>query len=210
MADDSPYDEWDANLRIRRVMIPIPNPALQEWLNGPEAFKAVKDVVDKVWVAYQNELPVRTGNLRYGFENVDEAAVAYAEGQRGAYRVVKRGGWIAAEGGGAGSATYMEERWMGWVGNNALSYNKKKDQPYPRFIEYGKKSRGRAGQGQLAEAVAKVAGAFAQPQGVNIPGISYVPEGRGSKLRGSYRGRFVANPLIPKNTSKPRRRRKKS
>jgi hypothetical protein len=117
---------------------------------------------------------------------------------------------VTAENGGNGSATYIDQRWFGWVGNNALSYRKQENQPYPRFIEYGKPSKGKPGQHQLANAVAVVAGGFAQPQGVNIPGITYEAKGRGSKLRGSYRGRFVANPLIPKNTSKPRRRRKTS
>ncbi len=206
---ENPYGVWDKNLRIRRIEIPIPNPALQEWLNGPEMYSAVRAVVDRVHTLYQNSLPVLTGNLRYGNENVDEAAVGFADGQHGAYKVVKKGGWMTADGGGAGSATYIDQRWFGWVGNNALSYAKKVDQPYPRFIEYGKRSRGIAGQGQLREALAYVAKDFASPTGVNIPGITREPKGRGSTLRGA-RGRFVENPLIPKNTSKPRRRRKTS
>ena len=203
------YEAWDANLRIRRIQIPIPNPALAEWLNGPEMYSAVRNVVDQVHAIYLNSLPELTGNLKYGIENVDEAAVGFADGQHGAYKVVKKGGWMTADGGGAGSATYIDQRWFGWVGNNALSYAKQVDQPYPRFIEYGKPSKGKPGQHQLREALAVVAKDFASPAGVNIPGITREPKGRGSTLRGAG-GKFIENPLTPKNTSKPRRRRKTS
>lgn len=90
--------------------VPIPNPALQEWLNSEDARKAIGRVVHEIRIAYTNYLPERTGALRAGTD-----------------------AWV-------GRRTYpgQTERFYGWVGNRALSYRKRRGQPYPRFIEYGK------------------------------------------------------------------------
>lgn len=161
-----------AEERIRRINIPVPNPGLAEWLNGPECRAQVEMITQRIFVAYQQALPVITGNLK-----------------RGAYYYVDKGGWGADK-----------DRWFGWVGNNALSYRKTKNQPYPRFIEYGKPTRGIEGQHQLRDAIGEMADGLS----VNLPGISSAPEGRGSRLRGAG-GRFVANPM---NRDAPRRRKR--
>ena len=90
--------------------IPIPNPALQEWLNGPECEAALREITGEIFRLYVNYLPRRTGTLR-----------------RGAGTMIQR---MAVPG--------QTERWYGWVTNRALSYRKTKGKPYPRFIEYGK------------------------------------------------------------------------
>jgi hypothetical protein len=90
--------------------VPVPNPGLQKWLNGPECEAALKDVVEEIYRYYINYLPVKTGRLR---------------GK--ASTVVKRVG-----------VPGQTRRYHGWVTNSALSYRKTKGKPYPRFIEYGK------------------------------------------------------------------------
>ena len=90
--------------------VPVPNPGLQKWLNGPECEAALKDVVEEIYRYYINYLPVKTGRLRSK-----------------ASTVVKRVG-----------VPGQTRRYHGWVTNSALSYRKTKGKPYPRFIEYGK------------------------------------------------------------------------
>lgn len=85
-----------------------------------------------------------------------------------------------------------QDRWFGYVTNSA---------EYAAVIEYGKGTR--PGQHQLRNAAAIVAGGVTSLEGVNIPGLSHAPQGRGSTLRGA-RGRFVRNPLAQ---DAPRRRR---
>lgn len=108
--------------RLERLQIPVPNPVLAEWLNGPQCRRMVETRTAQVYSVYVSLLPVITGNL-----------------VRGAYWHVGRGGWGPGE----------SDRWFGWVGNSALSYRKTRGQPYPRVIEWGKASRGIPGQGQL-------------------------------------------------------------
>lgn len=90
--------------------VPIPNPGLQEWLNGPECEAQLKRITGEIYGYYVNALPQKTGNLREGAGTM----------------VVRRG------------VPGQTERFHGWVTNRALSYRKTKGQPYPRFIEYGK------------------------------------------------------------------------
>ncbi len=155
-----------ADDRLRRINIPIPNPSLAAWLMSPQCKAVVEQVTSEIFVAYHNTLPVITGNLK-----------------RGAYMHVGHGGFGEDQ-----------DRWFGWVGNRALSYRPQRGKPYPRYIEYGKPTKGVPGQGQLRRAAHLVAGGLGDAAGVNIPGLSSAPEGRGSRLRGAG-GRFVANPL---------------
>jgi hypothetical protein len=90
--------------------IPIPNPGLQEWLNGPECKAQLIKITGEIFDLYVNVLPVKKGKLR-----------------KGAGTKVKRAG-----------VPGQTERYHGWVINRALSYRPTKGQPYPRFIEYGK------------------------------------------------------------------------
>lgn len=158
--------EWKPG-RLRRINIPSPNPALADWLMGTECRGVVQEVTEKIFVTYQNTLPVITGNLR-----------------RGAYMRVDHGGFGAEQ-----------DRWFGWVGNNALSYRKQRNQPYPRYIEYGKPTKGVPGQYQLRRAAELVAGGLGTAEGINIPGVTRDSRLKGSGLRGA-RGRIVANPLV--------------
>lgn len=151
---------------LRRINIPSPNPALADWLLGSESRAVVEEVTSEIFVAYRNTLPVITGNLK-----------------RGAYMDVRVGGWGSDQ-----------DRWFGYVGNNALSYRPRRGYLYGRFIEYGKPTRGIPGQHQLQRAAHAVAGGLSTAGGVNIPGVSHEPRGRGSKLRGAG-GRFIRNPL---------------
>jgi hypothetical protein len=112
--------------------VAVPNKALAAWLNGPEAEAQLKRVADEIYRAYKNSLPRRTGNLK-----------------RGAYRKVERR-----------KLPRQTERYYAWIGNEALSYRKKEGQPYPRAIEYGRKTKsgGRTKAGyQLRLAAAEVA-----------------------------------------------------
>ncbi|MFM8798894.1 MAG: hypothetical protein ACKODT_08050 [Fluviibacter sp.] len=108
--------------------IPIPNPALAEWLRGPECRAAVSEIAQEIFSIYQNTVPVREGNLK-----------------RGAYWDVQLGGWGAEK-----------DRYFGIVGNRAVSYRGQKGKPYPRYIEGG--TRKMPGQHQLENAVAAVTG----------------------------------------------------
>lgn len=152
-----------AEERLRRIHIPTPNPALADWLMSPEAKAIVTDVTAEIFTIYRNTLPVRTGNL-----------------QRGAEMDVVRGGFGEEK-----------DRWYGYVTNTALSYRKQQGKPYPRYIEYGKPSRGVEGQYQLQRAANLVASGLGNTSAFNIPGLSRTPSGR---LRGAG-GRFVRNPL---------------
>lgn len=163
MADDRVRVNQDS---LRRIDIPVPNPALADWLTGPQCKAIVTEVTTDIYLAYRNTLPVITGNL-----------------QEGADMDVEIGGFGEDH-----------DRWMGRVYNRALSYRRTRGKPYPRYIEYGKPSRGVPGQYQLRRAAHLVAGGLGDAAGINIPGLSAVPAGRGSRLRGD-RGRFVRNPL---------------
>lgn len=118
--------------------VQIPNPALQAWLNGPEAKAAIEKLTRQVYVAYVNALPEITSTLKKGAKP------------------------------GVGRRKYpgQSERYYGWVINSALSYRPREGEPYPRFIEYGKKnadgSRTKAGH-HLLRAAYEVARARGVP-----------------------------------------------
>lgn len=129
--------------RLRRINIPTPNPALTEWLMGPQCRALVDEVTSEIYIAYVNTLPVLTGNLR-----------------QGAYYKVARGGF-----------GNDQDRWFGWVGTSARSYRPQKGYLYGRYIEYGKPSRGQPGQAQLRRAAHLIAGGLGTPGGINVPGL---------------------------------------
>lgn len=108
--------------------IPIPNPALAEWLRGPECYKAMAKIAAEIYSLYTNTLPFRTGNLK-----------------KGAYWSVELQGWGDEN-----------DRWFGIVGNRAVSYRGQKGKPYPRYVEGG--TRRMPGQNQFKNAVAAVTG----------------------------------------------------
>lgn len=83
--------EVSSKERLRRIDIPVPNPALAEWLFSPECQRLVADVTSEIFVAYQNSLPVVSGELRDS-----------------AYWRVGHGGWGSDQ-----------DRWFGYVGNRA-------------------------------------------------------------------------------------------
>lgn len=162
--------------RMRRINIPTPNADLEKWLMGPECRALVERVTTEIYTLYQYTLPASRFDPRVpgsGEHNL----------RRGADMMIAQGGWYGEQ-----------DRWFGWVTNHALSYRKKRGEPYPRYIEYGKPTKGIPGQGQLRNAARVVAGELGTEIGVNLPGISRVERGRGSTLRGSG-GRFVRNPL---------------
>jgi hypothetical protein len=179
--------KWSGNLRS--VNIPIPNPGLGEWLIGPQCREIVKAVTESIWVIYENTLPA---------SRFDPDIPGSGE------RNLKRGANWDVNIGGFGHS----DRWVGYVYNTALSYKKQKGQPYPRAIEYGNPARNTPGQHQLRDAANAVGANIGVPgSAVNIPGVTRVPEGRGSKTRGG-RGRFIANPLESAAAvrSRPKRR----
>lgn len=98
------------------VDIPIPNPALAEWFKSPQCEAAVRNAAQQVYEAYYQALPASfVGPVTGSGE-----------------RRLKRGAGIEVQ--------LMNERWNSWVINTALSYRRTRGQPYPRFIEYGKKN----------------------------------------------------------------------
>lgn len=98
--------------------IPIPNPGLQEWLNGPECEAQLRKVTTEIYNLYVNALPEKKGVLRKGAGT----------------KVARRG------------EPGQTERFHGWVTNRALSYRKTEGKPYPRFIEYGRKNKSGVGR----------------------------------------------------------------
>lgn len=166
---------------LRRINVPVPNKDLGEWLAGSECRGKIENITSLIYTAYVNYLPA------------SEPGQWKGSGRR----VLKRGAYMNVAlghewGGGV--------RWFGYVGNRALSYRKTRNQPYPRFIEYGKPARGIPGRYDLAQAAAQVAGGD-----FLMPGVTRVPEGRGSTLRGAG-GRFISNPMVETNAQKRRRR----
>jgi len=162
--------------RLRRINIPIPNKDLARWLAGPECRGLVERVTTEIYTIYRRTLPASDLDPKVpgsGTQNL----------RRGADMMIARGGFGGDQ-----------DRWFGWVSNHALSYRPRRGEPYPRFIEYGKPSKGIPGQHQLRNAAAIVAGQIGTSEGVNLPGISRAERGRGSKIRGGS-GRFVRNPL---------------
>lgn len=115
----------DPEGRLRNINVYYPNPVLAAFLKGPRIRSEVERITAEVFNIYQASLPVRTGNLR-----------------EGAYYYLQLDGWGQGE----------RDRWFGYVGNKAVSYRGKKGVRYGPFIEYGKPSRGIAGQHQLARA----------------------------------------------------------
>lgn len=156
--------------RLRRISIPTPNKGLAEWLMSKECKAMVTEATMEIFSAYQNSLPVRTGNLRDG-----------------AYWTVGHGGWRGEQ-----------DRWFGWVGNRARSYRKTRGYLYGRFIEYGKPSRGIEGQHQLRNATHSVLSSMPGVSGVNAVAERSTRTGyfgRGNtahrQLQRDARGRFV-------------------
>lgn len=99
--------------------VPVPNPGLQEWLNGPQAKAQLEAVAQEIYRAYRNYLPASRGPKPPG------------SGKRN----LKKGAFA-----GVGQRQYkgQTKRYYAWVGNRALSYRPAKGKPYPRYIEYGK------------------------------------------------------------------------
>lgn len=162
-----------ADDRLRRININIPNDQLSKWLLGPQCKAAVTKVTAEIYSIYVSSLPVVTGNLRGGAD-----------------MYVDHGGWGVDQ-----------DRWFGFIGNHALSYRNTKGQPYPRFIEYGKPTKGIDGGHHLQRAADLVAGHLGG-SGFKVRGIERTPHG----LRSKKTGRYVANPL---NQDNPRRRRRR-
>ena len=160
--------------RLRRINIPTPNPAMAEWLMGAECRGMVERVTAEIYTVYARTLPA---------SEFDPDVPGSGE-----QNLRRHASWHVYTDGFGGE----HDRWFGAVTNDALSYRPQRGAPYPRFIEYGKPSKGVPGQHQLREAAHLVAGQIGS--GINLPGISRVERGRGSKLRGSD-GRFVSNPL---------------
>lgn len=158
--------------RLRRINIPTPNAALAEWLTGPECRAAVEEVTSRIYTVYARTLPASEFDP-------DVPGSGQQNLRRHAYWNVYQEG----------------DRWFGEVGNDALSYRPQRGQPYPRYIEYGKPSKGVPGQGQLRAAAHLVAGGLSDSGHTNLPGISHAERGRGSRLRDRKTGRFVSNPL---------------
>lgn len=137
---------------IRRVKIPVPNPGLAEWLLGPECKSSVRAVTEAVYTIYVNTVPVRRPK-----DDDPEDWPPPGNLKRGAAWDVGIGGWG------------KNDRYFGWVYNDALSYRKQKGQPYPRFIEYGKPSKGKPGGYHLQKAAEIVAQNFGNTSNINLP-----------------------------------------
>lgn len=156
--------------RLRRISIPTPNKGLAEWLMGSECRALVEAATMEIHAAYQNSLPVRTGNLRDG------------------------AGWYVGHGGWGGE----QDRWFGWVFNRALSYRPQTGYLYGRFIEWGKPSRGIPGQHQLRNATHSVLSSMASVSAVNAVAERSTRTGRFGRgntahrqVQRDARGRFV-------------------
>lgn len=120
----------DQQRRLYRVSIPIPNPALREWLTGPQCLRMVEERTAEVFAIYEAMLPIRTTRL-----NRDPAP---GHLKKSAYYRVGRGGFGAEK-----------DRWFGWVGNTA---------DYAAVIEWGSRKRNIPGRHDLKKAGAIVFG----------------------------------------------------
>lgn len=162
--------------RLYRINIPVPNDALEEWLQGPECYAAVDRVTQEILNAYQAYLPQPGSVSPKGY-------VRKGKLMKGAYARVALGhDW------GRGGP-----RWFGYIGNKVL---------YARVIEYGSSKRNIQGQGQLRRAagefsgaVAAALGGMADAEGTTTPmmprGVAF--DERAMRYRGA-RGRFAPNP----------------
>lgn len=133
----------DRLFRTGDMDIPIPNKAMAQFMVSERLRSAIMVIAVEVYNIYRQNLPASEPdpNWKGGSPGPGEQTL-----RRGAFvrtRKVDSGGGL---------------RWHAWVGNKALSYRPQRLQPYPRFIEYGKPSRGIAGGGQLRAAAAAVAG----------------------------------------------------
>lgn len=161
--------------RLARIKIPVPNKDLAKWLKGPRCRAEVEKVTLQIYTYYVNSLPVSELDPKYpgsGLANLKSHADWHVE----------ISGWGV-----------KNDRWFGWVTNDAMSYRPTKGQPYSRVIEYGNRKRNIPAGRHLQRAADIVAGRVSSGE-IALSGLSYAPEGRGSTLRGA-RGRFVANPI---------------
>lgn len=185
----------DSQGRLRRLGrlddIPIPNPAIADFLLSARLRSEVERVTATILAAYVNSLPMSEPD-----PNVPGAGKMNLRRHAGSRVEIVD--------------TEMGPRWVGWVTNDAESYRPPKAPdraPYARFIEYGKPSKGIPGGYHLRRAAELVASsqmlnAASTAYGGDIPsaprmppGISYEPRGRGSQFRGA-RGRFVKAPIF--------------
>lgn len=154
-----------ADDRLRRINIPIPNPALGAWLKSPQCRAEVEKVTTEIFTIYVNTLPI--GDVVRDRDKHPGRLRASA-GIR-----MQFGGWGAEA-----------DRWFGYVTNSA---------PYAGVIEYGNTRI--SAQGQLRRAAGLIASDIGGAESaINIPGVTRDRRGRGSQLRGGG-GRFIANPL---------------
>lgn len=167
---------------LRRINVPVPNRQLEEWLMGSECRTRIENITTLIYSAYVNYLPA---------SEFDPKVPGSGE------RNLKRGAYYRV---GLGHEWGYGTRWFGYVGNNALSYRKTRNKPYPRYIEYGKPTKGIPGRYDLANAVNDAMGGE-----FLMPGVTPVPQGRGSQLRGAG-GRFIANTMVETKSQLRRRR----
>jgi hypothetical protein len=145
--------------------IPIPNKALGEWLVSPQCKAAVTEIAQHVWREYVNALP----ESRVDFNVPGSGLQNLKKGAKIAVGIIDSGGG---------------PRYHAWVVNRALSYRNQKWQPYPRFIEYGKPSKGIKGGRQLRNAAEAVARAGLARQSASVAGgLINPPQGQARPAR---------------------------
>ena len=169
-ASDLDYVKGGGRASLRRINVAVPNKQLADWMTGTECRQIVQRITTQIERLYYSNAPEITGNLKRGI-----------------------GSRVAIGG-------PRMDRYYGRVYNTALSYRKQKNKPYPRYVEYGKPSKGKRGGHHLERAVNTVLGT----PGV-FPGIIAAPEGRGSRLRDVGSGQFVSAGGVPKRQRKRQR-----
>lgn len=131
--------------------IPIPNKAMAEWLVSPQCKAAVTEIAQHVYRLYRATAPAS----RVDFNVPGSGQENLRKGAKIAVGIIDSGGG---------------PRYHAWVINRAVSYRNQKGQPYPRFIEWGKPSKGIKGGHQLRNAAEQVARQGLAKQSASIAG----------------------------------------